>query len=308
MFCILLAAILALPVVGHDGEVVIMEEPYTVVECAAVLGKITIGDNDPSPLYATILHAVLGEDMGEWESGWQTFFLLFTAAAVDCENEQSSIDKQEPADDSGEPAASESEDAGLEYSSAVDGQEPLLGPITLPDGIYVVSLESNGYASAEFEAVAECEGEMAYGMLIYQDEGKVQERLDIETDCRLTIQIDASADWKLSIEKLTDVSGQAGASETGDTAHKFSSVVDGQEPVLGPIMLPGAIYIVSLESDSFTSAKFEAVANCDGDMAYGMLIYQDEGKVQERLDVESDCRLTIQVDASGDWALSIKPL
>lgn len=202
MFCLLLAAILALPVLGHDGEVVIMEEPYTVVECAAVLGKITIGDNDPAPLFATLLHAAFGEDTGAWESGWQTFYLLFTTAAADCENEQTLADEQRPVDETGETAVGETEDAGLEFSSAVDGQEPLLGPITLPGSIYIVTLEAVGLASAEFEAVSECDGDMEYGLLIYDLEGKVQERLDIESDCRLTIQVDANDDWTLSIEQL----------------------------------------------------------------------------------------------------------
>ena len=303
-----MAAFLALPVIGQGGEVVIMEDPYTVVECAAVLGEITIGDNDPAPLYATLLHGILGEDMEEWDSVWQSFFLLFTTAAVDCENELTSADEQESANESEETVVGATEDAGLEFSSVVDGQEPLLGPITLPGSIYIVSLESDGFASAKFEALSDCDGDMAYGMNIYQDEGKVQERLDIETDCRLTIQLDASNGWELSIEKLSYVSGQSSAVESDDTALKFSSSVDGQEPVLGPITLPGSIYIVSLESDGFASAKFEALSDCDGDMAYGMNIYQDEGKVQERLDIETDCRLTIQVDASNDWELSIERL
>ncbi len=317
IFCIFLVAVLTLPAFAQTDEnwllreVVISDEnPRMVIECAALLGKITIGENDPAPLYATILHAVFGEDMGEWDSAWQTFFLLFTAAAADCVNYKTSADEQVLAGESSDDDAGESTDGGLEFSSAANGQEPLLGPITLPTGIYIVSLESDGYASAEFEAVAECDGEMAYGMLIYQDEGKVQERLDIDSDCRLTILVDSSNDWKLTIEELepTDEAEEDAAGEIEHVGLEFSSVADGQEPLLGPITLPTGIYIVSLESNGYASAEFEAVAECDGEMAYGMLIYQAEGKVQERLDIESDCRLTILVDASDDWALLIEPL
>lgn len=310
IFCILLAAFLALPVIGQGGEVVIMEDPYTVVECAAVLGEITIGDNDPAPLYATLLHGILGEDMGEWDSVWQTFFLLFTSAAVDCENEKTTVDEQQSSDEPEETIAGETEDAALGFSSTVDGQEPLLGPIILQSGIYVVTLTSDTLTSAKLQAVAECDGDMAYGMLIYQDEGKVQERLDIESDCRFTIQVDSSGDWELAFNELdsAEETEETIAVETGDIGLEFSSTANGQEPLLGPITLQPSIYIVTLTSDALTSAEFEAVAECDGDMAYGMLIYQDEGKVQERLDIESDCRLTIQIDSSGDWELILEQL
>ncbi|MDE2777120.1 MAG: hypothetical protein OXI77_14410 [Chloroflexota bacterium] len=197
----LLTTMLVLPVLGHDGEAVINEDPYTVVDCGAVLGKITVGNNDPAPLYSTLLHAILGANMEAWDSQWRTMALLYAAATVECENKETVGDEPQQADED-EAKVLEEEDAVLEFSSKEHGQEPLLGPMTLPAGIYIVTLNAIGLASAEFEAISECDGDMEYGMYIYDNEGKVQERLDIETDCRFTIVVDADDDWTLSIQLL----------------------------------------------------------------------------------------------------------
>ncbi|MCY4465627.1 MAG: hypothetical protein OXE46_08825 [Chloroflexi bacterium] len=126
LFALLMLLLLAvgLPVLGHDGEVVISEEdPYWVVDCGALLGEVTVDENI-KPLYLFLLYALLGDDWATWDSQWQSIGLKLAVAANQCEDMEPTPDEPEAAD------ASEELKANSPVWDDPDGEERLVALVT----------------------------------------------------------------------------------------------------------------------------------------------------------------------------------
>lgn len=94
---------------------------------------------------------------------------------------------------------------GLAFSSEQDGQQPVIGPVTIPEGIYRVTATTEGYLIAKVDVLnGEC-GD-GYGSLFNVTSGTASngaQEVFESAGCEALISVsNAQEAWKLEFEKL----------------------------------------------------------------------------------------------------------
>jgi hypothetical protein len=97
--------------------------------------------------------------------------------------------------------------AGLSFTSEEEGMQPVLGPISLPEGLFRVTATTGGYMIAELEVLdGDCEARGMGGMLFLLTAGQgddgAQELLESQ-GCEMLLTIgNTNEAWTLDFEKL----------------------------------------------------------------------------------------------------------
>lgn len=96
--------------------------------------------------------------------------------------------------------------SGLNFSSETDGQNPLIGPIEIPAGLYRVTFTTSGRGLIDLAAIdGECEAERGGNMFAALDGEALEgiEGLVTSEGCEALITFDRmSEDWTLTFEKI----------------------------------------------------------------------------------------------------------
>jgi hypothetical protein len=95
---------------------------------------------------------------------------------------------------------------GLSFSSTDDGKQPVLGPITIPEGLWRITVDTTGYFQLSFDVLeGTCEGDGFSQLLFNEFEGEAinAQTLFTSEGCEVLFTVDnVSEDWELSFEKL----------------------------------------------------------------------------------------------------------
>lgn len=95
---------------------------------------------------------------------------------------------------------------GLSFSSEVDGSQPVLGPMILEEGVYRVTLTTDGFVTVKgTELDGSCERDI--DLLYNEFEGDAadgsQVVLDLDDDCEVLLEFsNITDDWTMTFEKL----------------------------------------------------------------------------------------------------------
>lgn len=94
---------------------------------------------------------------------------------------------------------------GLSFNSDDEGQQPLLGPFTVDEGLYRVSINTSGFVTLRGTVIdGDCDLPMG-NMLFNESRGQAQPaEILLESDgCELILEFDNTTnDWTLEFEKL----------------------------------------------------------------------------------------------------------
>jgi hypothetical protein len=100
----------------------------------------------------------------------------------------------------------QAECSGLSFSSEIEGLQPVIGPVEIPEGVYRAIATTEGFMSASVEVIeGECEGR-SFGSLfnLFQDQAtEGAEALFISEGCTAFIEISNTTEpWTLVFEKV----------------------------------------------------------------------------------------------------------
>jgi hypothetical protein len=95
---------------------------------------------------------------------------------------------------------------GLAFNSTDDGRQPVLGPITIPEGLWRITVDTPGYFQLSFDVLeGTCEGDGFSQLLFNEFEGEAinAQTLFTSEGCEALFTVDnVSEDWELEFEKL----------------------------------------------------------------------------------------------------------
>ena len=208
-------------------------------------------------------------------------------------------------------AAVPSQDGRFSFASDSDGQQPVLGPIALPAGLYQFTLVAVDTIQVEPIPMSDdCGRDFKYGAMS-STRGKatsgIQKLYNAPADCDLIIQVKYTrSDWTLDIERVDP--DRAPVMEIGADAVTFSSDEAGYQPVLGPITIAAGTYTVTATSDKFFDVmQYPLSSSCglDSDMPILFLDPEEAAASAETvIEVESDCIVLLDVGGLMDnWTM-----
>lgn len=93
----------------------------------------------------------------------------------------------------------------LAWSSDEDGMQPVIGPVTLPEGLYRFAVETDGFMIAELEVIdGDCESKSILGLFnLMQGQGNGAQQLVESSGCETLIIIGNTSDaWTMTAQKL----------------------------------------------------------------------------------------------------------
>ncbi len=199
------------------------------------------------------------------------------------------------------------------FNSADAGQQPVLGPLLLAEGIYVFTATTDGYMSVAPQSLSGgCGFDLEIGIFnLWQGEGSdgVQSVVEAEADCQVLLEIsNATESWILDIVSADNLTAEAASSD-----YLFTSADKGLSPVLGPLLLAKGIYVFTAATDGYMSVVPQSLSgNCGFDLEIGIFsLSQGEGSdgAQSVVEVEADCQVLLEIsNAAENWMLDIKKL
>ena len=207
-----------------------------------------------------------------------------------------------------------SPEALFSFSSDEDGLQPVLGPLTLPAGIYVFTATTDDYMIVKPESLSgDCGRDLKssiFSISVGEGSQGAQSVVTAESDCSVLLEVDlVSEAWTLDIEHV--ILTKNPALETSDGSYSFSSDDAGVQPVLGPLSLPAGIYVFTATTDDYMIVKPESLSgDCGRDLKSSIFsISAGEGSqgAQSVVTAESDCNVLLEVDlVSEAWTLDIE--
>ena len=195
----------------------------------------------------------------------------------------------------------------LAFDSATSGQQPVLGPLNLPSGIYRVTVATNGFFIAHLEAASgKCDA--GFGGLFNLSSGQAKggaSALLTSDQCSALVSISNVTDaWKLQFQQITDATPKI-------TRLRFDNASDGTQPVIGPLDLPSGTYRVRVVTNGFFIAHLDAVSGiCDaGFMGLFNLSSGQANNGAETLLHSTDCVGLIAIsNVTEPWTLEFQPI
>lgn len=105
-------------------------------------------------------------------------------------------------------AATETSDSDYSFNSGADGLQPVLGPITLSEGIHIFTATTHGYMIVSPTSLSgDCGSNLRLSIFSLSDgEGSdgAQSVVNAESDCNVLLEVSlADEEWTLDIEKLS---------------------------------------------------------------------------------------------------------
>lgn len=213
--------------------------------------------------------------------------------------------------DSATDAYTESPDALFTFNSDDNGLQPVLGPVSFPVGIYVVTLTTEDYMTVGSEVISgECGGDLSFSLIgVSAGEGTkgAQNVFEVESECSVMFDVGlVDETWTLEI-----VSAYSLSSLSTSDRYLFNSDIEGFQPVLGPISFLKGHYIVTATTEGFMTVGSKILSGeCGSDLSFS-LIGVSAGEAtkgaQNVFEVDSDCLVLFDVGLSDeDWSLEIE--
>ena len=229
----------------------------------------------------------------------------------DADVSESEVAEADAGGDATDRAAETPEDGRFSFSSSADGQQPALGPITLPKGLYHFTLVTTDAISVEPITLSDDCGFDFLFKKMRSRKGKASSGIHnlfaAETDCDLILQVQhVQEEWTLDIKRVDP--DRPPAIEIATGSYSVSSDDEGYQPVLGPIKVAAGTYTVTATTDDFFNVKpYPLSADCGLDPRLHIL-FLGPGEASEGaetvIEVESDCILLLDIEGLvDDWTL-----
>ena len=259
------------------------------------------GDEDFSQSASTVSTTV-----ADWFSGF------FPACPIASEATSAEADGATPEN----TAATETSDSDYSFNSGDDGLQPVLGPISLSEGIHIFTATTDGYMIVSPTSLSgDCGSDLRYSIFSFSDgEGSsgAQSVVNAESDCNVLLEVSlADEEWTLDIRQVT--LENTPLIKTSDGNYSFNSIDDGLQPVLGPIFLSAGVHIFTATTDGYMIiSPISLSGDCGSDLRYSIFSFSDgEGSsgAQSVVNAESDCNVLLEVSlADEEWTLGIEKL
>lgn len=197
----------------------------------------------------------------------------------------------------------------LSFSSAQDGNQPVLGPLKIEDGIYRIRLETDGFFIADLEEMeGKCELLTTFGFFnisMGQAENGAEVVLVAE-GCEALISIsNVTTAWTLDFYAY-------GPEDVAPVKTEYSSETDGTMPVLGPLQFEDGRYKITLKTEGFFIASLETVdGNCESNSLFGLynISAGQASQGAQTLITTQDCiALITTTNINAPWTLTFEPL
>lgn len=199
-------------------------------------------------------------------------------------------------------------DFELVYSSAENGMQPVLGPIDIPGGEFIVTLKTDGRLSADVQTLGE-ECRTQAGRLFDLRPGQASggaEALFSSDGCQILLSISNTLEpWTLTIRPYSLTA------DVRDPAEMLTSADEGLQAVVGPILLADGIWRVTATTDGYLIAKVITVTGtCD--TSSSSLFNLRPGQASQGAEaaiVTQDCSILITTyNVSAPWTLEFEQL
>ena len=194
------------------------------------------------------------------------------------------------------------------FSSNQEGLQPVLGPLSLPAGIYIFTATTDGYMAVSVQSLSDdCGRELSFPIFnLTRSRGAdgAQTVVKVEEDCKVLLELSNTSDaWLLDIVSALSLPVQSVSS-----SNSFSSVENGMRPVLGPFALPAGIYIFSATTNGYmTSFAHSLSGDCGWDLSFPIFNLtrgRASSGAQTVIEVEKDCAVVLEIgNTSAYWQL-----
>ena len=205
------------------------------------------------------------------------------------------------------------------FTSEEEGLRPVLGPLSLPAGIYVATLTTEESMSVSRTSLSgDCGSDLEESLFnLACGRGAVgaQSVVIVEKDCEILLEVDnvmfgfgTMEDWVMEI-----VSVDSSEIETVNAIYSVSSAEVGLQPALGPLLLAEGVYVFSVETTGYLILSPKSLSgDCGFDLKasiFNLSAGQAAEGAQSVVDAEKDCDVFLEVgNASDDWTLDIRRL
>lgn len=197
--------------------------------------------------------------------------------------------------------------APIVFISATAGQQPVIGPLKLPTGLYRVTVQTNGFFIAKLEASSgTCDAGLAGLFNLGRGQGKGgASALLTSKECSALISISKVTDaWSMQFQRID-------SSTPVITDLKYDNTANGMQPVLGPLSLPSGTYRARVVTSGFFVAHMDTVSgNCNEDFMGLFNLYAGQADKGAEVVVHStDCVALISIsNVSEPWTLEFQPI
>ena len=198
------------------------------------------------------------------------------------------------------------------FSSGEAGEESALGPLFLPRGTYIFTVDGLREVTPIYLS-DDCGGGLPYS-LAHLPAGFVQEIIEIETDCAVRLDVSNAPtdhEWTLRIAAVSDMP----VTKMPAGGYFFSSGEAGEEPVLGPLFLPRGVYHYKAVAVDMRVWPICLSGDCGDDLEYlrSWSVMNSTGdynatRGRSVIEIEADCTVLFDIrNVDGEWALEIVP-
>jgi len=199
-------------------------------------------------------------------------------------------------------------DFALVYSSAENGQQPVLGPIEMPSGDFIVTVTTDSRLSADVQTLSgECRTPAS--SLFDLSSGQASDRAEAlfsSEGCEMLLSIsDTLEPWTLTILPFSPTA------DVRDPADVLTSADEGLESVVGPILLADGIWRVTATTDGYLITKIKVVTGtCE--TSSGSLFTLRPGQASQGAEaaiVAQDCSiLIVTYNVTTPWTLEFEQM
>lgn len=204
-----------------------------------------------------------------------------------------------------------SSDTLFSFNSDEHGLQPVLGPLTLPAGVYVFTATTAGFMAVVPQSLSgDCGLDLkvaVFNLSQGQGDSGAQSVVDVEANCNVLFEIgNTTSRWTMDIVAATELES---VSVTG--SYSTASDNEGLRPVLGPLALAKGVYVFTATTKGFMAVVPQSLSgNCGLDLKVAIFnLSQGQGSrgAQSVVEVEVDCDVLLDVsNTTQDWTLDIK--
>ena len=306
----LLALALGAPLAAQDGgtgtllaalgDIRAVESYHLEMQIAEIVVEVDAGA-DVEAVAEALLRVVLADapdvaELSVFFRGGSDAILLWNAEAGEWVVEQAA-----------EPQAAAAPPV-LRISSAEAGLQPVLGPIRLPTGVYIVEATTAGYFIGDVQALAgECTTQS--GTLFNLSAGQANsgaETLLASSGCEMLLSISNTREpWTLTFTPFDPAADVRNADDV------IASAQEGLYAVIGPVELDDGMWRATVLTSGYLIVDtFTIDGTCD--MSRGTLFNLSAGQAsdgaQTTIGSEGCSMLIVTSNAREPWAMSFEQL
>jgi hypothetical protein len=197
----------------------------------------------------------------------------------------------------------------LSFSSRNYGTQPVLGPLTIPDGFYRVRVVTEGSFIADLEVIDGACRTTSGARMFFVSEGEASKGYELFLNargCKAFISVsDITANWTLELY-TTSISDAVGV------ANEYSSAELGMAPLIGPVRFPDGYYKATLVTTKYLIIQILTVSGECGDSSFHSLFSVSPGQANsgaEALIPSQGCVAYFTFyNTSEPWTLTFEPI